>query len=165
MRWPLSTILEDLRDAFTIIEGKKEKDTLYRKSLPPGLKLSITLRHLACGYSCPSLSFNFRVPQNTISLIINEVCDAIKDQFAAEVIQSPTTTEEWTTIAEQLEKRWQFPHCCGALDGKHIAVTCPWLRTGSLYRNYKCPFSNVSIALVDADYQFLLIDDSLWCFA
>ena len=140
------------------VEGRIEKkDTWYRKSLPPGLKLSITLRHLACGDDYPSLSYNFRVAPNTISLIINEVCDAIKAEFAAEVIQCPTTTEEWTAIAEQFEKRWQFPHCCGALDGKHVAVTCPW-NTGSEYRNYKGFFSIVLMALVDADYNFLWID-------
>ncbi|KAJ4932852.1 hypothetical protein JOQ06_029692 [Pogonophryne albipinna] len=140
------------------VEGRIEKkDTWYRTSLPPGLKLSITLQHLACGDNYPSLSYNFRVAPNTISLIINEVCDAIKAEFAAEVIQCPTTTEEWTAIAEQFEKRWQFPHCCGALDGKHVAVTCPW-NTGSEYRNYKGFFSIVLMALVDADYKFLWID-------
>jgi hypothetical protein len=66
---------------------------------------------------------------STTSLIINEVCDAIKAEFAAEVIQCPTTTEEWTAIAEQFEKRWQFPHCCGALDGKHVAVSNGQLET------------------------------------
>ena len=83
-----------------------EKDTWYRKSFLPGLKLSITLRHLACGDSYPSLSYNFRAPPNTISLIVNEVCDAIKAEFAAEVIQCPTSTEEWTSITEQIEKGW-----------------------------------------------------------
>ncbi|KAI4799508.1 hypothetical protein KUCAC02_016884 [Chaenocephalus aceratus] len=84
------------------VEGRIEKkDTWYRKSLPPGLKLSITLRHLACSDNYPSLSYNFRVAPNTVSLIINEVCDAIK----AEVIQCPTTTEEWTATAQQFEKR------------------------------------------------------------
>jgi hypothetical protein len=76
------------------VEGRIEKDTWYRKSLPPSFKLSITLRHLACGDNYPSLSYNSRVAPNTISLIINEVCDAIKAEFAAEVIQCPTTTEE-----------------------------------------------------------------------
>jgi len=56
------------------IEGRiNKKDTWYRNSLR--LKLSITLRHLACGDSYRSLSYNFRVAPNTISLIIHEVCD------------------------------------------------------------------------------------------
>jgi hypothetical protein len=38
------------------VEGRIEKDTWYRKSLPPSLKLSITLRNLACGDNYPSLS-------------------------------------------------------------------------------------------------------------
>jgi hypothetical protein len=67
------------------------------------------------------------------------------------VIQCPTTTEEW------FEKKWQFPNCCGALDGKHVAVTCPW-NTGSVNRNYKGFFSIVLMALVDADHRFLWID-------
>ena len=154
MRRP-STTTQDFPEASTMRIEKK--DTWYKKSLPPSLKLSITLRHLACSDNYPSLSYNFRVAPNTISLIINEVCDAIKAEFAAEVIQCPTTTEKWTAITEQFEKRWQFPHCCGALDGKHVAVTCPW-NTGSVYRNYKGFFSIVLMALVDADYKFLWID-------
>ena len=73
------------------------------------------------------------------------------------MIQCPTTTEEWTAIAEQFEKRWRFPHCCGVLDGKHVAVTCPW-NTGSVYRNYKGFFSIVVMALVDTDYKLLWTD-------
>ena len=91
------------------------------------------------------------------TLIVNEVGDAIKSKFAAEVIQCPTTTEEWTTIVKQFEKRWHFPHFCGALDGKHVAVTWPW-NTGSLYRNYKDFYSIVLMTLVDEDYMFLWID-------
>jgi hypothetical protein len=45
---------------------------------------------------------------------------------------------------------------CGALDGKHVAVTCPW-NTGPVYKNYKGFFFIVLI--VDTDYKFLWIDD------
>ncbi|KAI4785669.1 hypothetical protein KUCAC02_037627, partial [Chaenocephalus aceratus] len=67
------------------------------------------------------------VAPNTVSLIINEVCDAIKAEFTAEVIQCPTTTEEWTAIAEQFEKRWQFPHWMASMSLEYC----------SEYRNYK----------------------------
>ena len=104
-----------------------------------------------------SLSYNFRVAANTISLIVLEVCDAIKDEFAAEVIQCPVTEADWLEIVQLFEKRWQLPHCCGALDGKHVALRQPW-GSGSTFRNYKGFFSVVLMALVDADYKFIWID-------
>ena len=52
---------------------------------------------------------------------------------------------------QTFHKMWQFPHCCGALDGKHVAVTCP-NNSGSLYRNYKGYCSVVLMALVDANW-------------
>ena len=39
-----------------------------------------------------------------------------------------------------------MPNCCGAIDGKHIAIKKP----GSLYFNYKKFFSFVLMAVVDA---------------
>lgn len=138
------------------IEGRIEKrSTWFRQALSPGLKLAITLRHLACGDSYKSLSYNFRVAHNTIfSLLVADVCNAIITEYATEAIQCPTSEEEWAAIAEVFQSKWQFPHCCGALDGKHVAIVCP-RNSGSLFRNYKGFFSIVLMALVDADYKFL----------
>ncbi len=40
--------------------------TSYRKALQPGLKVAITLQHLATGDSYHSLMYNFQVAHNTI---------------------------------------------------------------------------------------------------
>ena len=51
---------------------------------------------------------------------------------------------------------WKFPHCVGALDGKHIDMFCP-PRSGSFFFNWKRRFSIVLLALIDADYKFTMI--------
>ena len=83
-------------------------DTFCRKALSPGLKLAFTLRYLASGDNYHSLMYSFRVPHNTISKVIPEVCEAIIAQFADEVIECPTTEQQWRGIADQFSNRWQF---------------------------------------------------------
>lgn len=126
----------------------------HRTPLEPGLKLAITLRYLATGSSYRTLAFAFRVPHNTIALFVPRVCQAIVDELRDEVFQTPNDAASWRVVAERFERRWNYPHCCGAIDGKHIAIKCP-PRSGSLYYNYKGFYSIVLLALVDADYKFI----------
>lgn len=129
----------------------------YRAPLEPGLKLAITLRYLATGDKYSTLQYQFRVARNTISLLIPEVCRAIALEYKDELVVCPTSPDEWRPIAEEFLNRWNIPHACGALDGKHIAIRCP-PNTGSLYYNYKGFFSVVLMALVDAMYKFIWVD-------
>lgn len=71
--------------------------------------------------------------------------------------QIPNTSEEWTSIARGFNDRWNFPRCCGALDGKHINIQKP-AHSGSDFFNYKGYFSTVLLALVDSNYCFTYID-------
>jgi hypothetical protein len=122
--------------------------------LDPELKLAITLRFLATGNSYQSLAFSFRVVHNTISVFVPQVCAAVVDEYRDEVFRTPSNPAEWRKVADLYGRRWNLPHCCGALEGKHIALKQP-RRTGTLYYNYKGFFSIVLLALVDADYKFL----------
>ena len=67
------------------------------------------------------------------------------------------TREDWRTMAEQFEWRWNFPNCIGAIDGKHVVVQAP-SNSGSLYYNYKGTYSLVLLAVVDASYLFRVVD-------
>ena len=69
----------------------------------------------------------------------------------------PQDSDEWKLVAANFEQKWDFPHCLGALDGKHVVMKAPG-KSGSLYYNYKGTFSTVLMALVDANLQFIAID-------
>ena len=135
----------------------KKKGCNFRKPLSPGIKLAITLRYLASGDSYHSLMYGFRVAHNTISSVVRDVCEAIIAEFAEEMIPTPSTAEGWKKIADDFGKRWNFHHCLGALDGKHVAMQCP-KNAGSVYYNYKGFHSIILMALVDADYKFIWVE-------
>jgi hypothetical protein len=67
--------------------------TWYRTALKPGLKLAITLRYMASGENYRSLMYSFRVPHNTICLLIPDVCQAIIDAYSDEVISCPNQSK------------------------------------------------------------------------
>ena len=136
----------------------QRKDTRYRRALPAGLKLAVTLRYMASGNTYTDLQFQFRVPHNTISMIIPEVCEALIAELQDEVMPRLGQTEEyWRDIAYQFLDRWNFPHCLGAIDGKHVRIRKP-PKSGSLYFNYKRYFSTVLFAIAAADYRFIYVE-------
>jgi hypothetical protein len=135
----------------------EKSNTFWRKPLEPGLRLALTLRFLATGNCYRTLSFGYRVAHNTICNMIAPVCEAIIAEYADELFSLPVNEEQWLKVAELYEKRWNLPHCVGAIDGKHIAIRKP-SQSGSLYFNYKHFYSIVLLAIVDADYKFMYID-------
>ena len=60
-------------------------------------------------------------------------------------------------MAKQYQALWNFPHAVGTIDGKHVVLQCPRNST-SEYFNYNNAFSIVLFALVDANYNFMLVD-------
>ncbi|XP_045189634.2 uncharacterized protein LOC123546987 [Mercenaria mercenaria] len=133
-----------------------KKTTNWREPLDPGLKLAITLRHMATGATFRELMYSFRVADNTISTFIPTVLEAIVDTFQAEVMPPLIEPDEWREVSIRFNTKWNFPHACGALDGKHIPIKAP-PNSGSLYHNYKGFFSMILLALADADYKFIWV--------
>ncbi|XP_024893524.1 uncharacterized protein LOC112468536 isoform X2 [Temnothorax curvispinosus] len=67
------------------------------------------------------------------------------------------TEENWSRIAEDFELICQFPHCIGAIDGKHVEIQAP-PRSGSCYYNYKGRHSINLLAVSDAKNRFIIVD-------
>lgn len=131
-------------------------ETNMRKPIPAAARLAMTIRYLATGDGLHSISLNYRIGRSTATCIIRETCEAIWNCLSPEELFTPSENG-WREVAHEFEKRWNFPNCIGAMDGKHIAIICP-KKAGSTYFNYKQFHSIVILALVSATYKFLIVD-------
>ena len=129
----------------------------FRVPIPASERLALTLRYLATGDSQQSQSFYFRIGRATVSKIIRETCNMLWKCLQPIYLKAPKTEDEWKAISNEFNEEWNFPHCLGALDGKHIAMECPH-GGGSAYFNYKNFHSIVLMAICDAKYCFTLVD-------
>lgn len=113
-------------------------------------------RYLATGISFRALSFSFRMGETTVNKIVREVCVAIKNIVMPLYIPKPSK-DMWRNIEADFYLKWNFPNCLGAVDGKHVHIFAP-KNSGSTFFNYKGTFSIVLMAVVDANYKFIMID-------
>ncbi|KAF8785100.1 Centromere protein V like protein [Argiope bruennichi] len=135
-------------ERFEILQGK---DNLTEYTFNTGIA-----KHWFCETQS-SLSFQFRIAQNTTSGIIKLAGNALVKVLSPNHLHVPSTKTEWEAMSAAFYTMWQFSQYIGALDGKHIKISPP-PNSGSLYYNYKGDFSIVLMALVDANLKFLFVD-------
>lgn len=83
--------------------------------------LSYIYRYLASGDSMMSLKYQYYIDQSTITNIITETCKALWEVLMP-IILAKLTYDDWKKIAEDFEVKCHFPHCIGAVDGKHVVI-------------------------------------------
>jgi hypothetical protein len=66
-----------------------------------------------------ALAFNFHMGKTTIAAIVYETCSAIWSELV-NIHMAPPSQDDLKNIASDYYRLWQFPHCIGALDGKHV---------------------------------------------
>ncbi|XP_063230841.1 uncharacterized protein LOC134535573 [Bacillus rossius redtenbacheri] len=152
------TTFEELLHILT--DNLTRQDTNMRASIKPEYKIICTLRYLATGCSMTDLHYSYALGRSTIGVIVKEVCQEIWSCMKDMCIPQPTE-ENWLNIAAGFDRKANFPHCLGAIDGKHIRVIQP-KQSGSLYYNYKKFFSIVLLAVCDADYMFTYVHIGLY---
>uniref|UniRef100_A0A6P7GW89 Nuclease HARBI1 n=1 Tax=Diabrotica virgifera virgifera TaxID=50390 RepID=A0A6P7GW89_DIAVI len=72
------------------------------------------------------------------------------------LLRLPQSESEWEEIAKEFDEKWNFCHCIGAVDGKHITIEKP-PGSGSLFYNYKGFYSVILFAIVNPNYEFLYV--------
>lgn len=65
---------------------------------------------------------------------------------------------EWRAIEEDFESKWKFPNCFSTISGKHVVSIQCHSNFESLYYNHKKFHSIVFMALVDINYNFIMVD-------
>jgi len=99
---------------------------------------------------------SYRVGESTAGQIVRRVCTALWDQLQPMYLAEPNRST-WLQSAAGFQSKWQFPHCCGAIDGKHVVIQAPG-KSGSLYYNCNGTYSIVLMVVVDYDYNFMTVD-------
>ncbi|XP_066947159.1 uncharacterized protein [Macrobrachium rosenbergii] len=94
-----------------------------------------------------------------ISGIVPESCRAIVAAYRNEVMQVPSTPEQWKEVARGFEEQWNFSHTLGAIDRKHIHIQNPCFE-GTHYFNYKEFYPITLLGVVNTEYKFLYVDVS-----
>jgi len=73
------------------------------------------------------------------------------------IFQLPSSEEQWKAIADEFDRRWNFPQCIGALDRKQVVIQRPENTVGEFY-NYKGTKSIILMANVDVNYCFIYVN-------
>ena len=110
----------------------------------------LTFRYLATGNSFNVLHFEFLLGATTIREIVKSTCQVIWNCMKADFMPEKRE-EDWLQIAKEFYERANFPHCLGAIDGKHIRI-CKPDKSGSQFFNYKSYFTNFHFISICCHY-------------
>ncbi|CAN7982565.1 unnamed protein product, partial [Ixodes pacificus] len=137
----------------------KKQDIVRRTAISAEERLDMTLHFLASGDSLRSLLYQYLVGHSAVHSIVYSTCTALYNYlrqwylviilFFLDIVLLKTSPE-WRGVAQRFQEIWNYPHCLGAIGGKHINMFAP-PNTGSDYFNYMGNFSLVLLAVVDAD--------------
>ena len=88
------------------------------------------------------------MPENTLSVVVSEVCNVIYEEYVDEVMTAPSTHEEWTQLADGFLKKWNFQNCVlpsieNKLPPESLPALVPYLIRVSLASYYKFVWSDL----------------------
>lgn len=111
---------------------------------------------MVTGMQFRQLAYSFRISKSAVSVIIIEVSSSLWKCLQGQYMPIPEK-EAFIRIASEFHKKWNFPNCIGALDGKHIRIKRP-AKSGIMFRNYKGFYSINLLSVTDADYKYVFVE-------
>lgn len=97
-----------------------------RSSVSAGERLTVRICYLVICDSMQTISLSYRLGHSTVCKIISSTCAAIWEALFLEYLCTPKSSDGWKRISEGFENIWNFPHCIGAIDRKHIVMQGPF---------------------------------------
>ena len=102
------------------------KSSLRRPVPSSSERLCITMRYLVTGDAQVTISTSYMISPTKVGRIIKETCEAIWEILKQKgFLKAPSCKAEWLEVADVFQKHWNFPHCLGAIDVKHIVIQEP----------------------------------------
>ena len=89
-------------------------------------QLALTLWYLATRESQQWSSLIYHIGKATVSKIVSKTAMTIYNSLRDPFMKVPSLKEEWLNISVGFKKSWNFLHCVGSIDGKHIQVVQKW---------------------------------------
>ena len=113
----------------------QKENTNFRQPICVKEILAVIFPYLASADSQQSLGWANRIGKATISKIIKETTNATWEVLKEVYLKPPHEVADWKSISKESENLWNFPHCIGAIEGKHVAIECRKL-SGTKYFNF-----------------------------
>ena len=90
-----------------------------------------------------SIHYQYIVSVPSVSSVIRETCSVIWSKLKPIVFLRTISMEKWLQIADQFSVLWQFPHCIGCIDGKHVIIEVSYYKILLIILNYITKFKNL----------------------
>ncbi|KAK4886401.1 hypothetical protein RN001_002672 [Aquatica leii] len=119
--------------------GPKLEKNKIKNPISAMHRLIVTLQ--CC--SMQDLAYSRMLGKTTVANIIKETTIVLWNVLQP-IYLKPPTREALLNMSEVFHRKWNLPHCIGAIDGKHVVIQAPPM-TGSVYS-------------YDAEYRFTFVD-------
>uniref|UniRef100_A0A915D887 Nuclease HARBI1 n=1 Tax=Ditylenchus dipsaci TaxID=166011 RepID=A0A915D887_9BILA len=115
---------EGIRYIASLVDGHLQGDVRNGGKIPTEVQVCIAFKYIASNTFQLHIARAFRVAQNSVSMAIKRVTNALASR-ANEFIYMSSTVEEYQRNARAFQSIAEFPRVVGLIDGTHVHIVSP----------------------------------------